>query len=243
MCSLHTPGTMQELQQKHVIDKGPHAGCLGTKVYQGSCCYILLAEAVDRETSASLPAPLALESCRVIYAYEPCRQFEAARPYLRQDQLVTHTSFIPGILRSDGVLQRTVDYAEAPVGKYLEHVVQQKTQSIELQGISFSVEATAYKCASVCHLTVNNVCIMLLRHSLCFRLPGTPSLMPTYDTSRSHSHVRLGGKFPWISCDVAVMSLIVPCCDFSGHLEADLCTLSAFIGGPCPQTVLSLRNT
>lgn len=100
--------------------------------------------------SAALPPPLVLESCRAIYTCGCRASFDAARPYLLQDQLVTHTTFIPGIARnglSIKEVQNPSDAAVRAAGKCLENVVQHPTQSVELQGLAISVDKSIFRCA------------------------------------------------------------------------------------------------
>jgi hypothetical protein len=141
---------VQELQQKHVILTGAHAGCLASKLYHGSSAYVMLAESTPTSMHKSLPAPLVLESCRAIYTCGLSPKFDAARPYLLQDQLVTHASCIPGLSRtSHGVEAKHMsDTTGWGVAKCLDNVVQHPTHSVELHGLTFSIAQGMFRCAS-----------------------------------------------------------------------------------------------
>lgn len=146
---------MQELQRKHLVEKGAHAGCFASKLYQGSSAYVMLVESAPNAMAASLPSPLVLESCRTIYTCGCSDSFDVARPYLLQDQLVTHTTYIPGIARNSISVkeaQHSPDATGKAVGKCLANAVQHPTQSVVLQGLAISIDKSIFRYELFCPL-------------------------------------------------------------------------------------------
>lgn len=102
----------------------------------------------------TMPSPLILESCKLVYTCGFSPVFDAARPYLLPDQLVTHTSTIPGILRSN-INSNHVPHGNAvldsTVSKPLDNIAQHPTKSVELGALTFHMEKSVfrYACRSV----------------------------------------------------------------------------------------------
>lgn len=139
---------MQDLVDAHRIVDGPHGGLFEAAVHKGTCYYLLLAESAYGDTAQVLPPPLLIEECKLIHSVQRCPQFNAAVPFVKQDQLVTHNSFIPGLVRIGPNAHCVSAFANESCGRSLKQPVQHPTRSIEIPNMVISLDVTLFKYVS-----------------------------------------------------------------------------------------------
>lgn len=139
---------LQDIIDEHRIVDGPYRGCAKAAVHRGTCYYVLLAEGAYKDTAAHLPPPLRFDECQLVHDICRCPQFAAAVPLLRQDQLVTHSTFIPGLVRLGPNSHSESAYSSEPSGRSLQTPVQHSTKNIELPNLVITLDATVFRYAS-----------------------------------------------------------------------------------------------
>lgn len=129
------------------IVEGIHKGCVEATVYTGSCCYVLLAESAYKDTAAHLPPPLLLDECRLVHDVRRYHDFAAAVPFVRENQLVTHGDFIPGLMRLGSKTHTPSAYASETSGRNLKVPIQHSTHSVVIPNLAISMDATVFRYA------------------------------------------------------------------------------------------------
>lgn len=140
---------LQDLIDEHRITDGIHKGCIKAAVHGGTCYYVLLAESAYKDTAAHLPPPLLIDECQLVYNVERYPQFAAAVPFVRQDQLVTHSTFIPGLVRLGTDSHSASAYSSEPSGRSLKTPIQHSTQSVVIPNLAILLDATVYRFVSI----------------------------------------------------------------------------------------------